>query len=114
MAIGEWLAIAGLVVLLGLAIGSAKSAPRGRTCFGQVVNMHGTAGPDVLIGRPGADVILAKKGADSIFGLAGNDRVCAGRGDDTIEGGDGFDRAKGGKGYDICRTVEVVKACEQF
>lgn len=62
--------------------------------------IHGTDGPDVLVGTPAADIIHAGAGDDEIAGLGGIDLICAGSGNDTIEGNKGEDTLVGGGGND--------------
>jgi len=62
------------------------------TLEGEVAQIVGTEGPDVLNGTPAADHIV---------GLGGNDSVYADYGDDIIEGGEGNDTLRGEEGDDV-------------
>jgi hypothetical protein len=88
-------------------------------CEGVLVNVVGTAGPDVLTGTQGRDGILGLGGADRINPGGGSDGVCAGPGNDRVALKDGAkDHANGGPGtdtisshdtgLDILRNFEIV------
>ncbi|MEA2367843.1 MAG: hypothetical protein QOH38_561, partial [Thermoleophilaceae bacterium] len=89
--------------------------------------LHGTAGPDVMVGDPrrnelhggsgddrifgrgngdclyggrGKDFLAGGHGADALFGRSGNDRISGGDQEDFIIGGPGGDRILGGSDDD--------------
>ncbi|HYO60455.1 MAG TPA: calcium-binding protein [Actinomycetota bacterium] len=89
--------------------GAASAPVQPRTCFGEVVTIKGSRGPDRIVGTDGADVILGRAGDDVILGADGADRICGGGGDDRIDGRygddfvdaeDGNDTVRGGPGSD--------------
>jgi hypothetical protein len=51
-----------------------------------VVNIVGTAGPDVLRSDDRSDAILSLGGADDVFAGDGADAICAGGGNDSLRG----------------------------
>lgn len=75
------------------------------------MNIHGTAGDDILDGTSDGDAIYGypegttspdeETGNDTLRGGGGNDRLYGGGGNDTLQGGDGFDRMYGGAGDDV-------------
>jgi len=69
-------------------------------CQGAVVNIVGTAGPDVLRSGDRSDAILGLAGADEVFGGGGADAICAGEGNDLLRGQNGNDQIGGGAGND--------------
>ena len=69
-------------------------------CQGAVVNIVGTAGPDVLRSDDRSDAILGLGGADEVFGGSGADAICAGEGNDLLRGQNGNDQIGGGAGND--------------
>ena len=107
------MAIVGLAFLLGLGayFAWAGSPGAGRpTCAGRkgtiVSNdrtIHGTRGPDVIIGGGGPNRIFGGRGDDTICGGAGRDRIDGGRGKDRINGKKGADLVLGGRGSDDLR-----------
>jgi Ca2+-binding RTX toxin-like protein len=62
--------------------------------------IHGTSGPDDLVGTDKDDVIYARGGADYVSGLAAADLLYAGDGDDTVVGREGNDSIYGNSGSD--------------
>jgi hypothetical protein len=74
--------LAGIMVVLGIATGTALA---------QEVILTGTDGDDVLNGTAAGEAIYAR---------AGNDTVNAGAGDDELDGGTGADLLNGGDGSD--------------
>lgn len=100
---------------------TAQAAGAPPRCNGQVANIVGTAGDDVLRGTPGRDVIVGLEGRDSIYGDDGDDLICAsdnpeavdsegyplteslngGRGDDRLFAASGRDMLVGGRGDDV-------------
>lgn len=85
------------------------------TCRGRVATivgnasaneLHGTPGPDVIVGLGGNDDIEGRAGNDVICGNRGNDEVEGDRGDDRLYGGLGYDEADGGPGVDVCFAEE--------
>jgi RTX calcium-binding nonapeptide repeat (4 copies) len=69
-------------------------------CQGAVVNIVGTAGPDVLRSDGRSDAILGLGGADEVFGGRGADAICAGEGNDLLRAQNGNDQIAGGPGND--------------
>jgi uncharacterized repeat protein (TIGR01451 family) len=116
-------------------VSTAVVAPTARrACRGQIPNIVGTPGADVLLGTPERDVILAFGGADRIASRGGRDLVCAGRGRDAVFGGAAGDRLfggagadrlfgrrgrdvlRGGRGFDLCRGgpgLDRIRGCER-
>jgi predicted outer membrane repeat protein len=78
-------------------------------CHGAVVNIVGTAGPDVLRSDDRSDAILGLGGADEIIGGGGSDAICAGRGNDILRGGSGNDQLFGQDGSDVLNTRDGVQ-----
>ncbi|MDZ4142417.1 MAG: putative Ig domain-containing protein, partial [Methylotenera sp.] len=81
----------------------------------------GTAGDDVLVGRPdfenemyglgGNDQLIGGDNYDDLNGGAGNDTIEGGGGDDNLQGGTGNDSMVGGlgdDGYEVDSTGDVV------
>ncbi|WP_183094040.1 PD40 domain-containing protein [Nocardioides stalactiti] len=86
---------------------------------GDVENLVGGSGPDVLVGDDaanrldggggedrldgagGADVLLGRNGEDILVGDDGNDLLVAGNGEDALRGGDGTDTLDGGFDGDL-------------
>jgi Ca2+-binding RTX toxin-like protein len=62
--------------------------------------LHGTRGPDVIVGGPGPNQIVGGRGNDVICGGRGHDKISGGRGKDTIDGRQGADLVEGGRGSD--------------
>ncbi|HEU5251866.1 MAG TPA: calcium-binding protein [Solirubrobacterales bacterium] len=62
--------------------------------------IHGTRGPDVILGGPGPNRIYGARGNDTICGGPGRDRIEGGKGKDTIDGKTGRDYVRGGRGSD--------------
>lgn len=92
-----------LMVSVGvlLVAGSpALPAAEQATCFGEVPDVMGDSGDNVLMGTAASDVIWGGGGNDTIFGLDGDDIICGGNGNDVIEGGPGHDLILGGPGAD--------------
>jgi serralysin len=63
--------------------------------------IHGTRGPDVILGGPGPNKILGGGGNDTICGGRGRDRIDGGRGKDTLDGRADADVVRGGRGSDV-------------
>jgi Ca2+-binding RTX toxin-like protein len=63
--------------------------------------MHGTPGPDRLVGGPGPDVICGGEGPDELIGSGGNDVLIGGLGADLLSGGPGRDTLAGGGDSDV-------------
>ena len=104
-------ALLSIVALLAVFLTSANPAAAQTQvlCAGQVANIIGTPGADVLTGTAGPDVIVALGGNDIVYGRGGNDTICGGHGNDRLHGGDGADvlyafngadHLEGGKGPD--------------
>jgi len=72
----------------------------------QAKRIHGTKGPNKLVGTAKADVIKGLRGNDVIRGRGGRDRIAGGRGRDRIAGGRGRDRLFGGRGADRLNAVD--------
>jgi Ca2+-binding RTX toxin-like protein len=70
-------------------------------CHGEVPNVIGTDGADVLKGTAKSDVISAYGGHDVVDGKGGKDLVCGDAGDDALFGGNGSDELRGGPGDDV-------------
>ncbi|HEU4481335.1 MAG TPA: hypothetical protein VFS18_05570, partial [Actinomycetota bacterium] len=70
----------------------AVAAP---TCFGKKATIVGTNRNEnkvvELRGTRGNDVIVGRGGSDLIYGRGGDDLICSGGGDDSIEAGSGDD-----------------------
>ncbi|HET9198417.1 MAG TPA: calcium-binding protein [Solirubrobacterales bacterium] len=103
-------AFAGLLALgLYLLLVASPDARRPR-CAGKAATavsnhrfIHGTRGPDVIVGGGGPNRILGGGGNDTICGGAGRDRIDGGRGKDTLNGKAGADLVEGGRGSDDVR-----------
>jgi Ca2+-binding RTX toxin-like protein len=103
----RWLAA--MLVLLacaGLVLAARPEAER-PLCGGRVATIssneariHGTRGPDTIVGGPGPNVIAGAGGNDTICGGRGRDRIYGDRGNDTIDGKRGNDAVHGGRGSD--------------
>ncbi|HWH00706.1 MAG TPA: calcium-binding protein [Pilimelia sp.] len=94
--------------------------------------IHGTSGPDRLVGTPGRDVIcagdgddhvsgaggddvlLGGSGNDTLLGDGGNDILLGGWGDDTLDGGYGNDQVYGGSDQDRFRALPGWDGADQF
>ena len=72
----------------------------------QAKRMHGTKGPDKIVGTAKADAIKARGGDDRVKGRGGRDRLSGGRGADRLWGGRGADRLLGGRGADRLNAVD--------
>jgi len=83
---------------------------RGVTCWGYVVTVRGTAGPDRIIGTTGSDVIAAGAGNDVISTGAGDDVICAGAGNDVLIGGSGDDLLWGDADIRDNNVEDIVRA----
>lgn len=68
--------------------------------------IHGTDGPDYIIGSAVDDTIYTYRGMDRIRGEDGNDTFYPGLGSDRIHGGAGYDTIINVEAYDICNYVE--------
>jgi Ca2+-binding RTX toxin-like protein len=94
------------ICLLALALAPALEALRplcgGRraTISSNDRSIHGTRGPDVIVGGPGPNTIHGGGGNDVICGGDGRDRIYGGRGKDTIDGKKDADLVHGGRGSD--------------
>lgn len=107
------MAIVGLASLLGLGAylvwadspgaGRATCAGKKGTIISNDRTIHGTRGPDVIIGGGGPNRIFGGRGNDTICGGAGRDRIDGGRGKDRIDGKKGADLVLGGRGSDDLR-----------
>jgi Ca2+-binding RTX toxin-like protein len=62
--------------------------------------IHGSRGPDVIVGGGGPNRIFGARGNDVICGGYGRDRIEGGRGNDTIDGKKDADLVHGGRGSD--------------
>jgi CSLREA domain-containing protein len=78
-------------------------------CQGEIVNMVGTAGADILRGDGRSNTILGLGGRDEISGGDGDDTICAGESNDRLTGGSGKDRLFGQGGQDRLNTRDGVK-----
>lgn len=104
------LSIIAMAVLLGLGVylaltgspeaGRPECAGKGGTIVSNDRTIHGSRGPDVIIGGGGPNRIDGGRGNDTICGGAGRDRIDGGRGKDTINGKKGADIVMGGRGSD--------------
>jgi Ca2+-binding RTX toxin-like protein len=107
------IAFVGLAVLLGLGLylvlaaspdaGHPACAGKKGTIVSNDRHIHGTRGPDVIIGGGGPNRIVGGRGNDTICGGAGRDRIEGGRGKDTLNGKKGADLVLGGRGSDDVR-----------
>lgn len=94
------------VCLLGLLFTNALEAlkplcgGRRTTIASNDGSIHGTRGPDVIVGGPGPNTIHGGGGNDVICGGHGRDRIYGGRGNDTIDGKKDADLVHGGRGSD--------------
>lgn len=70
-------------------------------CHGEMPNILGTDGADVLNGTSKDDVINAYGGNDVVNARGGKDLVCGDEGDDALFGGSGSDELRGGPGDDV-------------
>src|SRR3954471_21248016 len=61
-------------------------------------SIHGTRGPDVIVGGRGPNTIHGGGGNDVICGGYGRDRIYGGRGNDTIDDKKDADLVHGGRG----------------
>lgn len=94
------------ICLLGLLFASALEAlqplcgGRRATIRSNDRSIHGTRGPDVIVGGRGPNTIHGGGGNDVICGGYGRDRIYGGRGNDTIDGKKDADLVHGGRGSD--------------
>jgi Ca2+-binding RTX toxin-like protein len=95
-----------VVCLLGLVSATGLEALR-PLCGGRRATIasndrmvHGTRGPDVILGGRGPNAIYGAGGNDVICGGRGRDRIYGGRGKDTIDGKKDADLVHGGRGSD--------------
>lgn len=102
-------ALAVLAVLCGLGLVFAVTSPEAQRplCGGKRATLasndrviHGTRGPDVIVGGEGPNRIFGARGNDVICGGYGRDRIEGGRGKDTIDGKKDADLVHGGRGSD--------------
>ncbi|MCP3976971.1 MAG: calcium-binding protein [bacterium] len=94
----------GAVTLLVVSIAPAlPAAVLPALCHGEIPDIVGTDGDDMLMGTSGDDIIQALGGNDTIYGLGGDDLICAAGGHDIVEGGNGRDLIFGGSGSDTLR-----------
>jgi hypothetical protein len=84
----------------------------------QAKRIHGTKGPDKIVGTAKADVVKGGRGADRIRGRGGRDRLLGGRGADRLNAADRRrdSLVSGGPGKDVC-TIDAadrrnVQGCE--
>src|SRR5215203_7026010 len=96
------LALAGLIFALTLVFAPSPEALR-PLCGGRAAtiaandrSIHGTRGPDVIVGGRGPNVIIGGRGNDIICGGYGRDRIEGGKGKDTIDGKKDADLVHGG------------------
>ena len=89
-------------MLLAGSIGAKKALCGGRkaTISSNDRLIHGTRGPDVIVGGRGPNKIYGAGGNDTICGGYGRDRIYGGRGKDTIDGKKDADLVHGGRGSD--------------
>jgi Ca2+-binding RTX toxin-like protein len=94
------------ICLLGLLFASALEAlkplcgGRRATIASNDRSIHGTRGPDVIVGGRGPNTIYGGGGNDVICGGYGRDRIYGGRGNDRIDGKKNADLVHGGRGSD--------------
>ncbi|HEU4462472.1 MAG TPA: calcium-binding protein, partial [Solirubrobacterales bacterium] len=98
-----------LAVLCGGGLVFAVTSPEAQKalCGGKRATLasndrviHGTRGPDVIVGGRGPNRIFGARGNDVICGGYGRDRIEGGRGKDTIDGKKDADLVHGGRGSD--------------
>jgi Ca2+-binding RTX toxin-like protein len=91
-----------LGLLFAAALEAAKPLCGGRraTIAANDRTIHGTRGPDVIVGGRGPNTIHGGGGNDVICGGYGRDRIYGGRGKDTIDGKKDADLVHGGRGSD--------------
>ena len=89
-------------MLLAGSIGAKRPLCGGRkaTISSNDRLIHGTRGPDVIVGGRGPNRIYGAGGNDTICGGYGRDRIYGGRGKDTIDGKKDADLVHGGRGSD--------------
>jgi len=78
----------------------------GLVAFGNVEEVVGHDGRDVLIGDGDGDTLVGLGGPDELRGRAGDDTLLGGRGADEIRGGRGTDTCEGG-------TEDEIASCER-
>lgn len=75
-------------------------AGEGDNVRGDVEDISGGAGDDMLFGNAAANRLVGRAGLDTLRGLAGNDRLFGGDGNDVMFGDDGDDDLDGQAGSD--------------
>jgi Ca2+-binding RTX toxin-like protein len=122
-------AVLALPLALPLALssfaGPAQAQAEVYRCDGQIAtivgtraweDIHGTAGPDVIVGLGGRDTIDGGAGNDLICGGAARDRIDGGPGNDRIHGNQSIDELRGGDGDDHLfgnRGIQTVFYADQ-
>ena len=71
-----------------------------RGVAGEVNQIAGNDGNDIIVGRGKSDLLLGGKGDDIVKGGNGHDELFGGSGDDVVKGGNGRDTLSGDKGND--------------
>lgn len=90
----------GLLMAAGMQAAQPLCHGRRATVADHERSIHGTRGPDVIVGGPGPNTIHGAGGNDVICGGGGRDRIYGGRGKDTIDGQGDADLGHGGRGSD--------------
>jgi Ca2+-binding RTX toxin-like protein len=91
-----------IIADLGGTPGNDGAFGEGDSIMGDVENLDGGQGNDLLVGGSGNNFINGWGGDDSILGLDGDDILWGGTGNDYIQGGDGADIIDGQDGTDYC------------
>ena len=94
--------------------GSGEDGPAGArdTIAGDVENLIGGHGDDVLVGTSAANVLTGGPGDDTLRGREGNDTLNGGTGEDALSGGDGNDTLNGGTSDDVLTGGEGADTLE--
>jgi Ca2+-binding RTX toxin-like protein len=71
------------------------------TVRGDVEQLVGGSGPDVILGDSSSETLVGGPGNDAIFGQSGDDRLAGELGDDRVSGGRGSDIVRGDAGSDL-------------
>jgi Ca2+-binding RTX toxin-like protein len=90
----------GLVMATAIQAAQPHCGGRRATIADHERSIHGTRGPDVIVGGRGPNTIHGAGGNDVICGGSGRDRIYGGRGKDTLHGNKDADLVHGGRGSD--------------